>query len=174
MSTFVLPQHDVNTGTGVVLPADEFQGHMLGANLGSAGAWTSVRLIQGYSDTRAQVQAEPLVPGDMSESWMTQLTDDGSQEPELAQNIEDANDLPPYDLDDYPGGDGTFNNGVLQSACITSAAILSDKDLGFKAPLGLIKVISSTTGDGSGVGFMLKITLVPGKYRGLMATEVSQ
>ncbi len=176
MSTLVLPEHDVDPATGVVLPADEFEVHMMGddnggplpANLASGG------IIKMYQETRARQQQEPLVPAGMAENWGTQLTDSGSQDPELADIIDAENDLPPYDNDDYPGGDNNFNTGVLQSSMIVTSSILSDKDIGFKVPLGLIKVTSSTSGDGSGSGFLLTLHLTPGSYKGLMATEVKQ
>ena len=176
MSTLVLPEHDVDPATGVVLPADEFEVHMMGADNGGPlpGNLASGGIIKMYQDTRARQQQEPLVPADMSVSWGTQLTDSGSQDPELADIIDAENDLPPYDNDDYVGGDGNFNQGVIQSSLIVSTSILSDKDIGFKVPLGLIKVTSSTSGDGSGNGFLLTIHLTPGHYKGLMATEVKQ
>ncbi len=176
MSTLVLPEHDVDPATGVVLPADEFEVHMMGddnggplpANLASGG------IIKMYQETRARQQQEPLVPAGMAENWGTQLTDSGSQDPELADIIDAENDLPPYDNDDYPGGDGNFNLGVTQSYLNVTTSILTDKDIGFKVPLGLIKVGSSITGDGSGNGFLLQIHLTPGHYKGLYATEVKQ
>jgi hypothetical protein len=101
---------------------------------------------------------------------MTLLTDDGSQEPELADIIEDQNDQPPYDADEYTGGGNNFNAGVMQSSMVANATLLTDKDLGFKVPLGLIKVVhSANTG-----GMMLTLHLTPGSYKGLMATEVKQ
>ncbi len=174
MSTYVSPQHDVNAATGVELPADEYKAHMLGADVGAAGSRGSAGIVAGYEETRARVQIAPDVPTDMQTNWMTELSDLGGQDPELANVIEDANDNPPYDLDEYPGGASNFNTGVLQSSMIVTTSILSDKDIGFKVPLGLIKVTSSTSGDGSGNGFLLTIHLTPGHYKGLMATEVKQ
>ncbi len=172
MSEYVQPQHTVNTGTGEPLAADEYTAHMLGDNIAGSGSpdlIKSVGIIQGYADTRARVQAEPNVPADMSTSWMTLLTDDGSQEPELAQLIEDQNDLPPYDETEYVGGGNNFNTGVPQAILNTSSSLLVDKDLGFKVPLGLLKILS----DGS-ANINLTIHLTPGSYKGLMATEVKQ
>lgn len=176
MSTLVLPEHDVDPATGVVLAADEFEVHMMGADNGGPlpGNIASGGIIKMYQDTRARQQQEPLVPADMPLSWGTQLTDSGSQDPELAAIIDAENDLPPYDNDDYPGGDGNFSLGVMQSNMIVSSAILSDKDLGFKAPLGLINVRSNIDGDGTGIGFLLSVHLTPGHYKGLMTTEVKQ
>ncbi len=173
MSTLVLPEHDVDPATGVVLPADEFEVHMMGddnggplpANLASGG------IIKMYQETRARQQQEPLVPAGMAENWGTQLTDSGSQDPELADIIDAENDLPPYDNDDYPGGDNNFNEGVAQSWMVTTTTLAIDKDAGFKVPLGLIKVRWANS---SNIGVGLQIHLVPGHYKGLYATEVKQ
>jgi len=169
MSTFVSPQHDVDPATGVELAADEYKGHMLGDDSGSPGAYGSVGIIKGYAETRARVQIAPDVPAGMQTNWMTELTDLGGQDPELANVLEDANDNPPYDRDDYVGGDTNFNGGVFQSTLVTNATIVQDKDLGFKVPLGLIKVVHNSQSVGG-----LIIHLAPGNYKGVMATEVKQ
>ncbi len=176
MSVFVNPQHSVNTGTGEPLAADEYFSHMLGGDVAGAGApnlLASAGIIQGYQDTRAQVRTgTPEVPAAMSTSWMTLLTDDGSQEPELADVIEDANDAPPYDNDEYPGASGNFNGGVLKTQMICTVNNQIEKDVGFPVPFGLLKVNRSLVDDTNG-GILL-ITLAPGKYHGVMATEVKQ
>ena len=102
MGRYVSPQHDVNAGTGVELPADEFYCHMMGDDSGSSGSYGSVGIIKGYETTRARVQIAPDVPSGMQSNWMTELSDLGGQDPELANVIEDANYNPPYDLDEYP------------------------------------------------------------------------
>ncbi len=172
MSEYVQPQHNVNAATGEVLAADEYTVHMLGPDVAGAGAPDLIKsagIIHGYADTRARVQAEPAVPGDMSTSWMTLLTDDGSQEPELAQLIEDQNDLPPYAETNYPGGDTNFIGGVSQALLATTATLVTDRDLGFKVPLGLIKVFPNSSGSAN-----LTLYITPGHYKGVMSTEVKQ
>lgn len=171
MSTLVLPEHDVNPATGVVLPADEFEVHMLGDNVGGPlpGNLTSGAIIKMYQDTRARQNADPLVPADMPISWGTQLTDSGSQDPELAAIIDAENDLPPYDNDDYVGAENNFNQGVNQALMSTTTSLLVDKELGFKVPLGLLKIGSDGT-----AGTNLTIYLTPGHYKGVMASEVKQ
>lgn len=169
MSTLVLPQHDVNPADGKVLAADEFEVHMLGDDTLSGTTFVSGAIIKMYQDTRARQNADPLVPGDMPTSWGTILTDSGSQDPELAAIIDAENDLPPYDNDEYVGGDGNFNGGVPQALMSTTTSLLVDKELGFKVPLGLLKIVS----DGS-AGTNLTIYLTPGHYKGVMATEVKQ
>lgn len=170
MSTLVLPEHDVDPATGVVLPADEFEVHMLGDDTLSGSTLVSGGIIKMYQDTRARQQAEPLVPGDMPTSWGTQLTDSGSQDPELAAIIDAENDLPPYDNANYIGGEGNAPTGIVQSSMFTTTTLVTDKDLGFKVPLGLIKV-DHTSGGGD---VLLTLHLTPGNYKGLMATAVKQ
>jgi hypothetical protein len=97
-----MPQHEVETAgpdAGKPLPAEEKTAVLVGPNSG-----TKESLINAYQESRATVQSPmPNVPAGMSGSFFNLLTDSGSQEPELADVIEDENDLPPYDRDAYPG-----------------------------------------------------------------------
>lgn len=172
MSKFVQPQHSVD-GSGDPLAADEYTGHMLGDNLAGTGKPDIIKsagIIQGYADSRAKVQAEPSVPGDLSTSWMTLLTDDGSQEPELADVIEAANDEAPYSMTEYQGGGANFNEGVMSAFAASTTTLVEGRASGFAVPLGLIKVkwqlVSGTA--------LMKVNLMPGEYKGLMATEMRQ
>lgn len=169
MGRFVEPQHDVVQATGVEKPADEYYAHMLGDDNGSAGAYNSVAIIKGYATTRARVQVAPDVPTGMQNNWMTALSDLGGQDPELANVLEDANDNPPYDIDDYVGGDSNFNGGSFQTLMTTTATLPVDKDIGFKVPLGLLKIINNS----SSAGFVT-IYLTPGKYKGVHCEDVKQ
>lgn len=172
MSRFVSPQHDVDPTTGVELPADEYSAHVLGDSIGSSGTYTSVGVIEGYQDTRARVRATPDVPGEMSTSWMTELTDEGGQDPELAQLLEDANDTAPYDMTQYPGVDANFDGGILktQLSCTPSSAVIWTQ-LNYPVPLGLLKVNLNQIGAALAKGTIL-IDLVPGEYSGVMATDM--
>jgi hypothetical protein len=174
MSTLVLPQHDVDPATGVVLAADEFEVHMMGLDNGGPlpAALVSGSIIKMYQDTRARQNQAPLVPGDMSESWGTQLTDSGSQDPELADLIDAENDLPPYDNDAYPGGGANFDGTVLQTTMVTTVSNQVDKDIGFPVPLGLIKVNRQLV-DNTNPGILL-LTLAEGTTAGVHTTEVKQ
>lgn len=173
MSQFVQPQHSVNTGTGQPLAADAYYGHILGSDVAGAGApdlIASAAIVKGYANTRARVQPGPSVFTSMSTNWMTLLTDDGSQEPELADIIEVENDNPPYDDDEYVGGSTNFNDGVVQTTLVTTSSLGVDKDLGFKVPLGLLKVLVASSDQTT----TLTIHLTPGTYKGVHATGVKQ
>ena len=106
-SMFVMPQHDVNPATGLPLDALQYTATLMGDDSNVAvGVIDGKRsLVKAYADSRATVQdIDPNVPAGMSTSFFNLLTDSGSQEPELADIIEDENDKPPYDVDDYVGG----------------------------------------------------------------------
>ncbi len=179
MSELVLPQHDVTQATGVIKPADQFHLHMLGADVGTvgSGSFNSGGIVQMYEDTRARVVESPEVPATMSSSWGTVLTDDGSQEPELADIIETESDNPPYNLTKYPGsGTATADEGVGQvplSVLPANYDVVSSFN-GFLAPLGLLKLTFAHSEGESGSAFLLWINLVPGKYNGVHALPMGQ
>jgi hypothetical protein len=177
-STYVMPQHDVDPATGLPLAADETTAHLIGANVGTAGAFTSVGLVKAYQESRATVQPEdPSVPAGMSASFFNLLTDSGSQEPELADVIEAENDRPPYDQAQYPGG--AFNAITPVIADIGYASVGSPTAImpSFVAQCGLIEFTNEAFKGGSGItGVELKciVTLMPGKYKGVAAIPMGQ
>ncbi len=172
MSELVFPQHDVDPTTGEVLAADAFHLHMLGADVGSLN---SGGVIQMYEDTRAQVRESPLVPAEMSTSWGTLLTDDGSQEPELADIIETESDKAPYDMTDYVGGNANWSLPVNMGTSFNNAYAPEELLSGFKVPLGLIKLSVSQSGEGGSSGDVgFELTIAKGHYKGVAATAVRQ
>ncbi len=176
VSEYVFPQHTVNTTTGAPLAADEATCHMLGDDDGdvTAGTLASGGIIASYQDTRARVQIAPDVPADMSISWMTLLTDDGSQEPELADVIEAANDEPPYDRDDYVGGSANWSLPVNAMTSIIGLYSPEDTVMGFKVPLGLIKVFCNESVSTNNPSMLIELKLAKGHYKGVAATAVRQ
>ncbi len=176
VSEYVFPQHTVNTTTGAPLAADEATCHMLGDDDGdvTAGTLASGGIIASYQDTRARVQIAPDVPADMSISWMTLLTDDGSQEPELADIIEAANDEPPYDRDDYVGGAANWSLPVNMGTSTIGLYSPEDTLMGFKVPLGLIKVFCNESVSTNNPSMLIELKLAKGHYKGVAATAVRQ
>ncbi len=176
VSEYVFPQHTVNTTTGAPLAADEATCHMLGDDDGdvTAGTLASGGIIASYQDTRARVQVAPDVPADMSISWMTLLTDDGSQEPELADIIEAANDEPPYDRDDYVGGSANWSLPVNMGTSIVGLYSPEDSLMGFKVPLGLMKVFCNESVSTNNPSMLIELKLAKGHYKGVAATAVRQ
>ncbi len=177
LSTYVMPQHEVDPATGLPLAADEFNACLVGPDSG-----TIKSLVQAYEDSRATVQSPmPNVPAGMSTSFFNLLTDTGSQEPELADVIEDENDEPPYDLDEYPGGATNANVPTPVGYAAISAAEVDGRIGGFVAPCGLLEIEIAgydATGTIVPVADMPEIDILlhvaPGMYKGTASVPMGQ
>ncbi len=177
LATYVLPQHDVDPATGQPLAATEVTAVLIGGDTASKRA-----LVKAYQDSRATVQpTDPNVPPGMSTSFFNLLTDSGSQEPELADVIEDENDQPPYDPDNYPGGDTNADAAaIVQYAAISSAEV--DGRIGpFVAPCGLIELqIRGFDANGLEIDstampeIEVLLHVSPGTYKGVAAIPMGQ
>ena len=184
VSTYVMPQHDVavaGDGSGIPpgepLPALEKTACLIGVS-----TTTIESLVNAYQESRATVQAvDPNVPAGMSTSFFNLLTDSGSQEPELADVIEDENDQPPYATDDYPGG--AVNAGVPATVgyAAISASEVDGRIGGFVAPCGLLE-IAVTGYDENGAEVLVAdmpaidilLHVAPGAYKGVAAIPMGQ
>lgn len=156
--------------------ADEFTAHLLGPNVGSVGAFTSVGIIQGYEESRRTVQQDDS--GDVigSDSWMINLFDDGSTLDEIAADMKADGDLPPYDVNSYPGSDNNMVKPLVQQmkALVQSAAGATNAPsitLGsVQAPIGVLE-FETQSGVASDV-FDVLIELAPGDYKGVKAHDM--
>ena len=184
LSTYVMPQHEVNLASGLPLPAEEKTAALIGADT------TSIRsLVKAYEESRSTVQSPmPNVPVGMSDSFFNLLTDSGSQEPELADVIEDENDTPPYDLDEYPGSDTNAPVPVTVGYGAISPQEVDGRIGGFIAPCGLIEIeirgYSNSlitvenpngevpTSDMPTIGLLLHVA--PGMYKGTASVPMGQ
>lgn len=174
-STYVLPEHDVTPGTGVVLPAEEWTAHLCGPD--DAAAFR-VGLINAYEQSRATVFEEaPNVPAALPASFYLKLTDDGSQDPELAAVIADANERAPYSMTagDYPGSGGFTPAESLTQVCRNvKNAFTPTMDMpGFLAPCGLVQVNAARAAAVTD-NVRLHIYVSAGPSRGILAAPMGQ
>ncbi len=174
-SIFVMPQHEVDPATGLPLAADELTTHLVGSDTA-----TSMGIVKAYAASRATVSpTEPYVDPGMSTSFFNLLTDSGSQEPELADVIEDANDQPPYDQDNYPGGASNADSAWVQQYDLATAGHPLGRVPGFAAECGLIK-LTMTAYDANGVvtpsfdELLVTVHCMPGNYQGVLAQSMGQ
>ncbi len=177
LSTYVMPQHEVDPATGLPLAAVEYTAVLIGDDTASKRS-----LVKAYADSRATLNADnPNVPADMSTSFFNLLTDSGSQEPELADVIEAENDNPPYVLNDYPGAD------VIAPAPVTVAyAAISSTEVdghigGFVAPCGLLQIeIKGYNAAGEVIepaqmpNIDILLHVAPGSYKGVASVPMGQ
>lgn len=172
-STYVVPQHSVDAA-GNPLAAVEYTACLVGPDDLANNVFS---LVNAYENSRATVQdITPNVPAALPTSFYLSLTDDGSQDPELAQVIIDQNDQPPYSptAGAYPGG-ATFTT----SEATTRVARGVKNDFtptltlpGFTAECGLLRVDAVRSSGTEAT--RLQIHLVPGEYRGVMAIPMGQ
>lgn len=177
LSTYVMPQHDVDPATGQPLPATELTAVLIGGDTASKRS-----LVKAYQDSRATVQPiDPNVPAAMSGSFFNLLTDSGSQEPELADVIEGENDEPPYDTDLYPGGDTNADSAAIVQYAAISASEVDGRCGPFVAPCGLIE-LQIRGYDANGVEIdsaampeiEILLHVAPGTYKGVAAVPMGQ
>ncbi len=98
---------------------------------------------------------------------------------EVAQNMEDENDEPPYDQDDYPGSDTNSDAPWLQDFGIASTFAPIGTVPGFVAQCGLIKFELNAHavaggGDSTAPSTLVQVHLVPGNYKGIAAFPMGQ
>jgi hypothetical protein len=172
-STYTMPQHDVDPATGNPLPADITNVHILGGDLGTPGALSSIGLVKAYQQSRATVfDNNPNVAAGFADSFFNKLTDSGSQEPELALEIEFQNDDSPYDLDNYPGGQTNGPMPIMTEFAAASVGSPVGTLNSFVAQCGLIKFTASSEGTYPGV--LLRIDVMPGSFQGVAAIPMGQ
>jgi hypothetical protein len=177
LATYVMPQHEVNPATGEPLAAEEFYATLIGPDTSASRS-----LVKAYEESRATVQAvDPNVPAGMSTSFFNLLTDSGSQEPELADVIEDENDQPPYDVDEYPGGATNAPVPVNVGYAAISASEVDGRVGGFVAPCGLLEIyVSGYDANGSQIAVAdmpaidILLHVAPGMYKGVAAVPMGQ
>lgn len=157
-------------GTG----SDEYVVHILGAHVGAAGSRTSVGLIQAYEESRRTVQQDDTGAEIDSDSPWINLFDDGTTLDEIAQDMLDDGNLPPYDIDEYPGGGTNVPKpmvmglvAIVANTQVPSVAASSVVIGGFNAPCGLLEIeVQSNVADDV---FDVLIEVASGSYKGVKA-----
>jgi len=155
----------------------EWYMHLIGGDVSTSDKG----LILGYQESRATVQAEdPDLPAEFSTNMYAKMAADlDLVADEVAQNMEDTNDEPPYDQDDYPGSDTNSDAPWLQQLAIASTTVPLGVVPGFVAQCGLVRLAlgATSTADGSITSApttLAQVHLVPGSYKGVMAAPMGQ
>ena len=157
---------------------DEVYMHLIGGDVASPA--TDFGLILGYQQSRATVQSEdPDLPAEYSINMYTRLAQDqDAVADEVAQNMEDENDEPPYDHDDYVGNDTNADWPMFQHAAVASVGSPQAVMPGFVAQCGLLRVdtgsILANGAAGDAPDILLNVHLVPGGYKGVLAEPMGQ
>ncbi len=168
----------VDGGAGGTGAANQQTMHIVGNNVPpgnfQVNTGTSFSLIEAYANSRrTQEVPDPSTTGvsETTNPYATLSVSDAMYQ-DVAENLIDNNNLPPYPMDHYPGGADLFpapelfdrallnNLGDLNSFSTYNTGPLI-------APFGLLK-FSPQSFDPEAVIFM-EITLAPGNYKGILA-----
>lgn len=150
---------------------DEYTAHLLGNHIGAVGNFTSVGLIKSYALSRPTVvSGSPNEPGtSMDTDPLNNLLDFGEINQEVLENIRSDNDIPPYNVDNYVGGQTN-----LPAPQVLGMTSLGADGMGtipsFSAVCGLLRIDTKSPNDND--GFELIIELAPGPYRGIKAEAI--
>ncbi len=174
MSVFEIPQ----PGSTDPTEADII---MMGNRDGSYPNNTQISLLLELEKALEVPTQDPNLDGDASTSIYAVLSPeqaDAEVLAEVVQNIEEHNDLPPYDKDKVMGA-GAAAEGrpsapwVARTCMIKGGASTSSPVAavgGFSAPCGLLMIESnSSPGSGATNSIGVTIELVPGEYKGVHA-----
>lgn len=171
--------------------------------IGSVTSDSAIGLIEAYANSRNYQGTEPNNPAEIATGFYAEYHGVGDIDDELGADLRDDNDLPPYELDDYPGGDSNADAPVFTRFGSVNATQSTAQLGGFIVPCGLLKIstnelqLTNTTesatdlGDVAGTGVAspgplsvyevtsattvgILITLAPGPYRGVLAAPMGQ
>ena len=148
--------------------ADQFTAHMLGGHSGPEGNRVSIGLIKSYADSRAQpdMHGSPQLPTAIDDDPLVNLFDASGDLAirEIVDNLDEDNDLTPYDASAYIGFSSSHMQHVARLATsVTSGRVA--KASGFCAPFGLICVDPQDTS----TAYRVVINLAAGTYHGVYA-----
>ncbi|AXQ65285.1 MAG: hypothetical protein [Circular genetic element sp.] len=152
---------------------DGYHVGILGQQSGAAGSIEYVGLIESYGNTRSTVNETPQVNTAIaSDDPLLNLLDAGTQFDEVAENIIDENDLPPYALEagsgfgqEYVGGQNNMRFPQQFGEVSANENRNNSTIYNVDVPLGIIRLDHNTfTGTTS---FTILVELAPGGYKGV-------
>lgn len=155
---------------------DEFTAHLLGPHQGAVGAYDSVGIVQGYEESRRTVQQDQTSSEINTDSWMINLFDDGTTLDEIADDLKEDGDFPPYQYNQYNGGATNMPKPLVQQlkALVPNGPGANDTSsitLGMvQAPCGLLEI--ETQSQNAEDVFDVLIEIAEGDYKGVKALSM--
>jgi len=146
--------------------------------LGSTAVNTKIGLVQEYHISRAQVQSEPALVADASDSIFAKSLGTDEMSDTLIDLVETESDNAPYDMNEMVGGDTVADAPFTQDFIVANFQAGRAMTTGFTAECGLMRVeVASVNADASGasdVAHIIQVHLAPGPYKGVMASPMGQ
>ncbi len=161
---------------------DGYNVGVLGGHTGSAGSYSYVGLIQSYGDARGTVnQNEPNVDvSAASDDPLVNLLDAGTQFDEIAENIIQEGDAPPYFNAAVIGSTlgGTYvgaKDNMPTELFVGELNSSSDSDglqriYNIEAPLGVLRIDHGT--ESGSTSFTIIVEMAEGNYKGIYSESL--
>lgn len=147
--------------------ADAYTAYMLGDHTGTAGNYSSVGLVKSYAETRPTVDNNsPEMTQVNYNDPLLNIFDHGTVVDEIAANLAEHNEDPPYSRDIYPGESGNMSRPLVVQQTTLGADGRASVG-GFAAMCGLVEV--ETTSPIANDVYSVLIELEQGNYRGINA-----
>lgn len=155
---------------------DTFVAHMIGDHSGSTNNVTSYGLIKGYSETRRRRPSlgEPeLTPLGRTDE-LANLFDAADTFDDIIENLDDDNDIAPYNIDTVVGSVSQLRETTQAGMCATGGGASSVAGCpGFMVPLGLLQIVTQVPGGAPPPGSVeIVVELAPGPYHGVYAENI--
>lgn len=151
--------------------SDEFEVTILGTHVGNEHTRDTVGLIRSYQDSRGQPTSlgEPYTTANHDTDPLLNLFDASGDLAlrDIAANLEEDNDVPPYDASAYIGHNANHMQHVARLATTTTTGRVA-KASGFCAPFGLICVDPSNQNTEQDT-WRIVLNLAAGTYHGVYA-----
>jgi hypothetical protein len=146
--------------------ADVYSTHILGPHVGSAGAFSSVGLVESYGNTRSTVSTNVPNPIQDTDDPLANIMDDGTVIDERLGEATFNGDEPPYDIDQYAGSAGNMSRPLV----VQHGTLGADGRItlgGFAAVHGLLEfeVSSPVASD----VYSILVELKEGSFKGIKA-----
>lgn len=157
---------------------DTFVTHMLGPTVAGGGApdvHASIGLLRSAQDTwPSQIAAgEPELDADFDTDPLANLFDAGDSFDDIRLNLDQDNDLTPYDANSWTGGTSVLETSIAATGRTSAGGGALAGLGGFAVPLGLLQIATDDFGAGSSVGLVeLVLELMPGTYHGVHAERM--
>jgi hypothetical protein len=160
--------------------------------LGATDVTSKIGLVQEYAISRNQVLRSPEVPSEASDSIYAKSLGTDEMTDAIVDFVESENDDPPYDKDQYVGGDTVADAPFIQGFAVANAQGSKGVIGGFTAECGLVRLTINASASYDAVNtatdpdtltehindrdvpIAFTVTLAPGPYKGVMASKMGQ
>lgn len=150
---------------------------LMGNRTGTYPNFTQVSLLQELEKVLEVPMEDPALNNPSTSIYpvLSEHASDPEVLEQVVQDIEDDNDLPPYDRYKVMGaataGSGRPSSPWVVRTCMIKGGSSTSSPVaavgGFAAPCGLLMIETSSSTDGNSIG--VTIELVPGEYKGVHA-----